>query len=96
MQTTQPATEFPAARTVSRSEIIQTGYSCATTEEAQEADYELESQNLPGALPSALGREQAVREYCLLLQPASDQHPSPPAVSYPPATDPLLLLHSTR
>lgn len=94
--TTRPATQFPAIHTVSCRDIIQTGYFHATTGEAQEADYESESWNLPGAVPSALGREQPVGEYHLLLQPASSQPPSSPAVSCPPATDPLLLLHSTR
>lgn len=85
MHTTRPATEFPAIHAVSCGEIIQTGCFCATTGEAQEGDYESESQNLPGALPSAPGREQAVGEYLLLLQAASSHPPSPPAVSYPPA-----------
>lgn len=96
VHTMRPVTEFPAVHTVPRRDIIQTGYFRATTGEAQKADYESESRNLPGALPSALRREQAVGEYHLLLQTASRQPPSPPAVSYPPATDPFLLLHSTR
>lgn len=59
---TRLATEFPAIHAVSCREIIQTGCFRATTGEAQEADDESESQNLPGALPSAPGREQAAEE----------------------------------
>lgn len=43
----------------------------STSGEAQKAEHQSESQNLPGALPFAPGREQAVGVYHLLLQPAS-------------------------
>lgn len=64
-------TEIPAIHTDSCREILQTAYFCATSGKAQKAGHRSESRNLPGALPFAPGREQAVGVYHLLLQPAS-------------------------
>lgn len=62
-------------------QIVLTGCFCATAEEAQEADYESEIQNLPGAPPSAPVRDQAVGGYHLLLQPPASRLP----LQLPPA-----------
>ncbi|NXR33667.1 CNTP2 protein, partial [Zosterops hypoxanthus] len=64
-------TEIPAMQRDSCREILQTAYFCATSGEAQKAEHQSESRNLPGALPFAPGRKQAVGVYHLLLQPAS-------------------------
>lgn len=64
-------TEIPAMQRDSCREILQTAYFCATSGEAQKAEHQSESRNLPGALPFAPGREQAVGAHHLLLQPAS-------------------------
>lgn len=69
--TMHPGTEIPAIHADSCREILQTGYFCATSGEAQKAVYESESWSLPGALPSGPEREQAVGVYHLLLQSAS-------------------------
>ena len=74
-------------------EIILVGCFQATAGEAQEADYESESQSLLWAFPSALGRKQVFQEYCLLLWPASRRTL---AVSCLPAIYCLFILCNTR